>query len=304
MMRGLVDTLERHHGVRILDEAVEESVRLSKRYITGRQLPDKSVSLLDTACARVNMSQSATPAAIEDRQRRIEQIDVQVEILKRETVTGGTHGETIAEREAEKLEVEAELAALKERWGAEKEKIAEIKELREKLEDAHGQETAGEQTAANEGAEPADADPPASPEEVADWKSELAVCMDELEELQGEEPLIYFCVDGQAIAEVVAAWTGIPVGRMVSDEIHQILNLKEKMGERIIGQGPRLGSHRPGHANLAGQADRSAQTDRRFPDGGHQRCGQDRNRAHLGRLALWRRAEHDRHQYDGVQGGA
>jgi type VI secretion system protein VasG len=236
MMRGLVDTLERHHGVRILDEAVEESVRLSKRYITGRQLPDKSVSLLDTACARVNMSQSATPAAIEDRQRRIEQIDVQVEILKREMVTGGTHGETIAEREAEKVEVEAELAALKERWGAEKEKIAEIKELREKLEDAHGQETAGEQTAAEEGAEPADAGPPASPEEVAAWKSELAVCMDELEELQGEEPLIYFCVDGQAIAEVVAAWTGIPVGRMVSDEIHQILNLKEKMGERIIGQ--------------------------------------------------------------------
>lgn len=268
MMRGVVKTLENHHGVRILDEAVQESVRLSKRYITGRQLPDKSVSLLDTACARVNMSQSATPSAIEDCQRRIEQIDVQLDILRREMVTGGAHEETVAEREAEKVEVEAELAALEVRWQAEKDKIEEIKELRDKLEAAHNPEAAEEasEDAAADAAEgeaaAAEAPEAPSPEEIAGWRAELAARTEELEALQGESPLIHFCVDSQAIAEVVAAWTGIPVGRMVSDEIHQVLNLKEKMSERIIGQ-----SHALDAIAQAMRTSRAKLTDPRKPIG-------------------------------------
>ena len=244
MMRGLVATLERHHKVRILDEAVVEAVRLSHRYIAGRQLPDKGVSLIDTACARVAMSQTAVPAAVEDRRRRIELLATEIGILEREASAGADHASELEALGRQREEVEAELAALEERWTSERDLVGRIRVLRDKLEQAHGQAKNGQE---QDKAEPGNshqsgeaAAEPASPEEVESWRTELAALDSELREIQGEAPLLQACVDGQAIAEVVANWTGIPVGRMVTNEIRAVLTLKERMEERIIGQGHAL----------------------------------------------------------------
>ena len=237
MMRGLVATLEAHHKVRILDEAVVDAVRLSHRYISGRQLPDKSVSLLDTACARVAMSQSATPADIEDTRRRIEQIDVELGILRRETATGGAHEQKIAEREEERADAQARLDTLEQQWQREKELTGEVREIRGKLEAAHGGPAAAKPL---DGGSPEMAAAPAgdavTEQQVTEWHATLKTLSQELAQIQGESPLLHPVVDGQAVAGVVAAWTGIPVGRMVSNEIQAVLNLKEKMEERIVGQ--------------------------------------------------------------------
>jgi type VI secretion system protein VasG len=222
MMRGLVETLEKHHQVRILDEAVIESVRLSNRYIQGRQLPDKSVSLLDTACARVKMSQSATPAAIEDRRRRIEQLSVEIGILEREALTSPGRVERIAEQTAERARLEAEHADLETRWSRERELVAAIREKRGRIEAAHA-------------AEPGAADRPL-PDAIAAWRTELDAAAAELRTLQGETPLVSVTVDAAAVADVVATWTGIPIGRMLGDEIRGVLDLQTRMEERIIGQ--------------------------------------------------------------------
>ncbi|HEX4112752.1 MAG TPA: type VI secretion system ATPase TssH [Stellaceae bacterium] len=218
MMRGLVHTLEVHHGVRILDEAVAESVRLSRRYIPGRQLPDKSVSILDTACARVAMSQSAVPAEIEDRRRRLELIDVEAGILKREAAAGADHADALKALDERKAAVGDELAQLDRRWEQEKVLVTELRELRQKLEAA---------ATANSAPDPA---------EVKQWRATLEAKSAELAKLQGEDPLVQVAVDAQAIAAVIANWTGIPVGRMVANEIKTILDLEALMGERIIGQ--------------------------------------------------------------------
>jgi type VI secretion system protein VasG len=218
MMRGLVHTLEVHHGVRILDEAVAESVRLSRRYIPGRQLPDKSVSILDTACARVAMSQSAIPAAIEDRRRRLELIDVEVGILKREAAAGIDHADALKALDERKAAVGDELAQLDRRWEQEKILVTELRELRQKLEAA------------------AAANPAPDAAEIKQWRASLESKTAELVKIQGEDPLVQVAVDAQAIAAVIANWTGIPVGRMVANEIKTILDLDESMGERIIGQ--------------------------------------------------------------------
>jgi len=212
MIRGLVATLEKHHKVRILDEAVSEAVRLSARYISGRQLPDKAVSLIDTACARVAMSQSAIPAAIEDRQRQLAMIDTEVAILDREIATGAEHGGRKAELIEECAKAAAELEELEARWEEEKRLAAEIAAARTVIE---GPENGEDKDAA---------------------RGRLADASAELRAIQGEQPLIFPVVDGQAIAEIVENWTGIPAGRMQSDEIRTVLHLKEAMGERIIGQ--------------------------------------------------------------------
>ena len=134
MMRGLIDTLEKHHGVRILNEGVIDAVRLSNRYISGRQLPEKSVSLLDTACARVSMSHAATPSAVEDRRRRVEQLGVAIDVLERETVSGGNHQEKVDELKQQRTEIAAELKELEARWEKEKELVNKVRDLRDRLE--------------------------------------------------------------------------------------------------------------------------------------------------------------------------
>jgi type VI secretion system protein VasG len=223
MLRGLVSTLEKHHGVRILDEAVEDAVKLSARFIPSRQLPDKGVSLLDTACARVAMSQAAVPAPIEDRTRRLALIATELAAIGRESATGTDHATRRGKLLDEQTEATAELEALNVQWSQEKELVASIRDLRLRAE------------AASLDLLPADT--PAPPAEDLDaLKRNLASTLASLRELQGEEPLVHPVVDGQAVAEVVATWTGIPVGRMVSDEIKTVLVLQERLMERVVGQ--------------------------------------------------------------------
>jgi type VI secretion system protein VasG len=212
MVRGLVDTLEKHHKVRILDEAVSEAVRLSARYIPSRQLPDKAVSLIDTACSRVGMSQAAVPPPIEDRQRRIALIDTETAILDREIAAGEPHQARREDLQAERAKLAQELTDLEARWEQEKGLAAEIAETRAKIED------------------------PAGTEDKEALRTKLTATSAKLRELQGETPLIFPVVDRQAVAEVVAGWTGIPTGRMQTNEIRTVLNLKQVMEQRIVGQ--------------------------------------------------------------------
>ncbi|OYP35480.1 type VI secretion system ATPase TssH [Rhodopirellula sp. MGV] len=245
MMRGLVGTLESHHRVRIMNEAVIEAVKLSKRYISGRQLPDKAVSLLDTACARIQLSQSSTPPAIEDAQRRLSQLEVSIRILKREQQTGADHGEAIEAAEAEIVEVEKELESLRKQWDEEKQHLDTIVSLRKKLDKDAPEHLAAppvnetadaeSESAADSAETPTEEEPPTE-EQIAQWKSELVAAEAELRKVQGERPLLFPAVDAGAIAETVAAWTGIPVGRMVSNEINTVLQLKELMEQSIVGQ--------------------------------------------------------------------
>ncbi|MGH7119650.1 MAG: type VI secretion system ATPase TssH [Acetobacteraceae bacterium] len=212
MIRGLVSTLEAHHKVRILDEAVNAAVHLSARFIPSRQLPDKAVSLLDTACARVAMSQSAIPAPIEDRTRRISLIDTELGILEREAAAGADNAARRNELHEERTTAETELEALENRWKEERKLAAAIAATRAAIEDA------------------------ANTEDKDALRTKLAQDNTALRVLQGEQPLIFPVVDGQAIAEIVEGWTGIPAGRMQSDEIKTVLNLAEAMGKRIVGQ--------------------------------------------------------------------
>ena len=249
MIRGIVDTLEKYHHVSILDDAVVESVKLSRRYLSGRQLPDKAVSLIDTACARVAIGQSAVPPAIEDARRQIDATTTAIEILKREQEVGADHAKEIAELESQKADVGATLAALEKRFAEESRLVGEIRELRTQLtglttltastSPAPLAATAGlpaSAAPATASAGPAPAAATLSEQERATLREKLAGLEKTLAEIQGEEPLVSPCVDGQAVAEVIAGWTGIPIGRMVSDEIRGVLDLKARMEERIVGQ--------------------------------------------------------------------
>ena len=244
MMRGFAATLEKHHNLRVLDEAITEAVRLSSRYIAGRQLPDKSVSLLDTACARVAIGHCATPAEIEDLRREIDAVTVQIDILERETAAGAGHGERLGELKERKAIAETKLVATEARWKQEAELVKQLREVRAKLEasvapapkPAAAAKTAGApQAASTTDAQPV-APAPLSEAELTQLRQELDRLNTELRELQGESPLMQACVDGQTVAAVVSAWTGIPVGKMLTDEIKTVLTLKERMEERIVGQ--------------------------------------------------------------------
>ncbi len=223
MMRGITGALEKHHRVRILEEAVEASVRLSHRYISGRQLPDKCVSVLDTACARLALSQTSTPPQVEDCQRRIAQLGTQIEALQREEVAGASHGERIAELTSAKSAAEEELRRLMERWDKEKNLVGRLRELREQLETRSVKSDGGEPRRLSDA-------------EIEALRAEMTGLNEELRRVQGENPLMQVCVDSQTVAEVISGWTGIPVGKMMSDEIKTVLSLHERLAERVIGQ--------------------------------------------------------------------
>jgi len=230
MMRAISVMLQNHHGVRILDEAIIDSVRLSSRYITARQLPDKSVSLLDTACARVSLSQSSTPASIEDTQRRTIQCETNIDLLERENAVMGNCDERIAELIKEKDELDTLLISQQAQWDKEKELVDEIHQLQKKIEDDYQLNKSSGKTNKKSTAMPLTDD------EKKDIKKNLLKLMDSLNSIQGEKPMIQINVGAQAIAEVVANWTGIPVGKMLADEINSIMDLKNILGKRIIGQ--------------------------------------------------------------------
>ena len=226
MMRGLTGMLEKHHNVRILDEAVADAVKLSHRYITGRQLPDKSVSVLDTACAKVAIGQGATPPAVEDATRRIARHAVEIGALEREAITGADHAERLGELRQAKTDEEARLAALNAQWEKERELIGKIREIRQQLESlAAGEPAAAGKTTDDGTAIDANA-----------LRGELAALNAELKQAQGETPLMQPVVTSQTIAEVISGWTGIPVGKMLADEINTVLQLQDRLGRRVIGQ--------------------------------------------------------------------
>ena len=211
MLRAMAPLMEAHFGVRIYDEAIVEAVRLSHRYISGRQLPDKAVSVLDTACAKVALGQKATPALLEDCARTVERLDARIQALVREESAGADHGAVLTALHAERAAALEEQDRLRARWDAEQALCAEIHAMRARLE--AGQE-------AGQGDSPA-----------------LRAKIAELHALQGETPLVPVQVDGQTVAAIVAAWTGIPLGRMVKDEIRTVMNLQGLLDERILGQG-------------------------------------------------------------------
>ncbi len=222
MIRGMASTMEQHHRVQVLDEALEAAVKLSHRYIPARQLPDKAVSLLDTASARVAISLHAVPAEVEDSRRRIEGLQTELEIIGRETAIGMETAQRQADA-TEKLHAEqARLAELDTRWQAEKRLVDQVLELRAKL---RGDGNAVDTSITT------DPDP-----QRQDRLAELKALQTQLHELQGEKPLILPSVDAQAVASVVADWTGIPVGRMVKNEIETVLKLADTLEQRIIGQ--------------------------------------------------------------------
>ena len=228
MMRGIASSLESHHRVQVLDEGIEAAVKLSARYIPARQLPDKSVSVLDTASARVAVSQHAVPAEVDDSRRRIEAFTTELEIIARDETAGYDVAERRAAIEAAKEAEEARLQELNARWEQEKEVVKTILDLRARL---------------REGGAPVDAEDseegansPMSADERAAAMAELKEANARLTEIQGENPLILPIVDAQAVASVVGDWTGIPVGRMVRDEIETVLHLEDHLAKRVIGQ--------------------------------------------------------------------
>ncbi|NCC39869.1 MAG: type VI secretion system ATPase TssH [Gammaproteobacteria bacterium] len=256
MVRGIASTLEKHHRVQLLDEGLEAAVRLSHRYIPARQLPDKAVSLLDTACARVAISQSAEPAEVEDSRRRIEGLTTELAIIDRERAVGVETSERERSANARLAAEQARLAELKARWESERALVQQILDLRARL---RGQQAPVEGTgsaleqaagavAASSVPDPAQPDPlpagasvaadsaPLDDPERADALASLRDLQIELQAVQGERPLILPSVDAQAVASVVADWTGIPVGRMVKNEIQAVLELAETLNKRVIGQ--------------------------------------------------------------------
>jgi len=232
MLRGMVPLMERHFNIRLLEEAVVEAVRLSARYVSGRQLPDKAVSVLDTACAKVALSQNATPAVIEDKRRVLERIAAEREALQREISVGADHGPRIAELESEHAEVFAQVDALERQWEQEKKLVLEIRTLRNSLETKPASSHVG--AVLNSTANDRSSGDQPTPE--PDERSRLQSCMAELDALQAGVPLVPMHVNGSVVAEVVSAWTGVPLGRMVKDEIKSVLELLPALRERVVGQ--------------------------------------------------------------------
>ncbi|CAB3894346.1 type VI secretion system ATPase TssH [Achromobacter animicus] len=234
MLRGMAPLMERHFGVRVLDEAIVAAARLSHRYITGRQLPDKAVSVLDTACARVALGRSATPALIDDARHRLTRLRTEREALRREAATGAPQAR-LAELDAEITSVEAALADAEGRHATEMALVDRIQALRAELE-AQGQDAPNADASAAPPAAPASGRRKPAPAPLTPEQQRLAGLMDELRALQGEQPLVPACVDAQIVAEIISAWTGIPLGRMVNDEIRTVLQLQPMLAERVIGQ--------------------------------------------------------------------
>src|SRR5271165_288 len=262
MLRGIVPALEKHHKVRILDEGVNAAVSFSHRYLAGRQLPDKAVSVLDTACARLALGQSATPPAIEDSVRQIDDLEVQQRILQRESLVGTDHVERLGEIANRKTDTERRLSGLRTRFEKERVLVTTIRDLRSQLESAGSQNgnaaarteipgvatdagapapaatvpAAAASSATTSSATATAVEEAAKPVDVAAVRAQLAQAEAELATLQGETPMIRVAVDAQIVGEVISAWTGIPAGKMMKDEISTVLSLPSFLGQRVIGQ--------------------------------------------------------------------
>ena len=246
MMRGIVPSLEAHHNVRIMDDGLEAAVRLSHRYLPDRQLPDKAVSVLDTACARLALGQNTTPPQIEAAQRRLEDLAVQRRVLERESAVGADHNERLLTISQQKSKTEAELASLTKRWEEEKKLVQRIREIREQLEQQVARKRRASAAMAAVTADAAQVDASAVQEAATaeaqatasadQLRAELATLNEQLEQVQGDAPLMRVCVDASLVGEVISGWTGVPVGKMLRDDLAMVLELEKHLEQRVIGQ--------------------------------------------------------------------
>jgi len=218
MIRSVAPMMEKHHNVVVLDEAVEAAVKLSQRYVPARQLPDKAVSLLDTACARVAVSQHSTPAQVEDRKRRLELLEVEREIALREAGGQYTSGERLPKLEEAIAEATTALEEVNAKWEREKDALTGVVAARDALTEAR--KAAG--------------DAPVEGEDAL--KDALKTALATMAEAHGDNPMVFGVVDQDAIAAVVGDWTGIPMGRMVKNEIESVLTISDQLKKRVIGQ--------------------------------------------------------------------
>lgn len=221
MVRGVADAMEAHHKVRILDEAVVDAVKLSSRYISGRQLPDKAISVLDTACARVALSRASTPAALEDVHRLIQNIDRETAALAKEQ--DPAHAERLAELAARRKALEGDLETLQAAFAEQRALVEEIAALRVRLQEE------GDDCPVKKGKR-------GKAGKDGSTREALLAALGKLHELHDKQALIYECVDGATIAEVISGWTGIPLGGMVADEIETVRNLHALLEQRVVGQ--------------------------------------------------------------------
>ena len=218
MIRSISPTMEEHHHVVVLDEAVEAAVTLSQRYVPARQLPDKAVSLLDTACARVAVSQHSTPAPVEDRRRKLELLNVEREVAERETAGQYRSGDGLAKIAEAITEAQADVDAITTKWEAEKLALEGVISARAALTDARGAADGG------------------VPDNEEALKTDLKAAIDVMAEAHGDDPMVFGVVDQDAVAAVIGDWTGIPMGRMVKNEIESVLTISSQLKERVIGQ--------------------------------------------------------------------
>jgi type VI secretion system protein VasG len=223
MMRAIGPFLEKHHKVSISDGALLDAVRLSHRYLVGRQLPDKAVSVLDTACARIAIGLTTSPAVLEAATRRIGEIDREATLLKRESLVGADHQDRLAVLENERAETQARIENLTEKWKKEMVVAGKIRDSRVEIQQLYESD-------------------PANVAGLVEKQETLKEIEKELKEIQRDTPLIQISVEADTISEVISGWTGIPTGRMLTDEITTVLNMKTLLGERIIGQDHALGA--------------------------------------------------------------
>ncbi len=223
MLRGVVPALESHHKVRITDDGLDAAVRLSHRYLPDRQLPDKAVSVLDTACARLALGQQATPGPVEDTRRRLDDLAVQTRVLERETALGVDHQERLAAIALARADLEAELTRLSARWEQERGLVERIRDIRGQIEAAHVSVSAADTK-------------PSNGEALGAMRAQLTQLNTELDRVQGDKPLMRVAVDASIVGEVISGWTGIPVGKMLRDQLSMMLELERHLEARIIGQ--------------------------------------------------------------------
>ncbi|MBB1486607.1 type VI secretion system ATPase TssH [Oceanospirillum sediminis] len=213
MLRGVSESLSEHHGVFIKDEAIEAAVNLSIRYLPSRQLPDKAISLMDTACARIALTQGAKPEQIEQLEQRIHYIESELAAMEAEQALFTEGADVISALQEKINELTTELEDCSDRWEQEQQLVEQIRELKATLQQEHSDNSID----------------PAK-------QSQLLALLDQLQQVQGDEPLVHALVDQQTIASVISSWTGIPAGSMIKDEITKLLTLEDSLHKRVIGQ--------------------------------------------------------------------
>lgn len=244
IVRGLRAAYEKSHGVYVRDDAVSAAAQLSARYISGRQLPDKAVDVLDTACARVKLSLSTKPASIDDQERRVATLQRERDALERDRTTLGKDNPRIAEIDAEIVQIEADKDVAMAQWEREKALVDRIVVLRRELgigpEGMAKAETDAAAGDADDGAAE-DASPDAAGARGA-AERELQQAVAELERARGKQAMIHYEVTADAVGQVISDWTGIPVGSMVKDEAAAILGMAANLRQRIKGQDHAVGA--------------------------------------------------------------